>query len=100
MISRKVEYDAPEFDAQLGLDGLHRVHPEVKPRPRKTILPPDLFKRYAQLVVLARPEGFQGVPHRRAGQRETRQRDTMPEPAQAIAHKMSALRHKFNTTLF
>jgi sulfotransferase len=44
-----VEYDAPAFDAQLGLDGLHRVHPEVKARPRKTILPPDLFQRYAQL---------------------------------------------------
>ena len=25
-----VEYDAPEFDAQLGLDGLHRVHRKVE----------------------------------------------------------------------
>jgi len=45
-----VEYDAPVFDAQLGLDGLHRVHREVKPRPRRTILPPDLFKRYANMA--------------------------------------------------
>ncbi len=45
-----VTYDAPEFDAQLGLDGLHRVHPRVRPRPRKTILPPDLFDRYGQLA--------------------------------------------------
>lgn len=44
-----VSYDAPAFDAQLGLDGLHRVHPTVAPRPRETILPPDLFQRYAQL---------------------------------------------------
>ena len=44
-----VQYDAPEFDAQLGLDGLHRVHPTVAPRPRTTILPPDLFERYSQL---------------------------------------------------
>ncbi|WP_411844621.1 sulfotransferase [Roseibacillus persicicus] len=44
-----VSYDAPEFDAQLGLDGLHRVHKEVAPRPRPTILPPDLFQKYAQL---------------------------------------------------
>jgi len=44
-----VEYDAPEFDAQLGLDGLHRVHRKVEPRPRRTILPPDLFERYANL---------------------------------------------------
>lgn len=44
-----VDYDAPEFDAQLGLDGLHRVHKKVEPRPRRTILPPDLFERYANL---------------------------------------------------
>jgi sulfotransferase len=44
-----VEFDAPEFDAQLGLQGLHRVHPEVRARPRQTILPPDLFERYARL---------------------------------------------------
>ena len=46
----QVEYDAPRFDAQLGLDGLHRVHKKVEPRPRRTILPPDLFERYSQLA--------------------------------------------------
>jgi sulfotransferase len=46
----RVEYDAPAFDAQLGLDGLHRVHPEVAPRRRETILPPDLFEKYNQLA--------------------------------------------------
>lgn len=45
-----VEYDAPAFDAQLGLDGLHRVHPKVAPRPRATILPPDLFQRYSNMA--------------------------------------------------
>lgn len=45
----QVQYDAPEFDTQLGLDGLHRVKGVVRPRPRKTILPPDLFARYAKL---------------------------------------------------
>lgn len=45
-----VSYDAPAFDAQLGLEGLHRVHPEVAPRARSTILPPDLFERYAKLA--------------------------------------------------
>ena len=44
-----VEYDAPAFDAQLGLDGLHRVRAKVAPEPRKTILPPDLFEKYADL---------------------------------------------------
>lgn len=43
----QVNFDAPQFDSQLGLDGLHRVHAEVAPRPRQTILPPDLFERYS-----------------------------------------------------
>ncbi|MFC3612520.1 sulfotransferase family protein [Lutimaribacter marinistellae] len=45
-----VTYDAPAFDAGLGLDGLHRVHRTVAPRPRDTILPPDLFEKYANLA--------------------------------------------------
>jgi sulfotransferase len=44
-----VDYDAPEFDSQLGLVGLHKVHEQVAPRPRQTILPPDLFQRYGKL---------------------------------------------------
>lgn len=46
----KVSYDAPEFDAQLGMDGLHRVHPKVEPRKRETILPPDLFRKYDNMA--------------------------------------------------
>ena len=46
----KVEYDAPGFDTQLGVSGLHRVHPKVEPRPRKSILPPDLFQRYSNMA--------------------------------------------------
>jgi sulfotransferase len=45
-----VSYDAPAFDQQLGLNGLHRVHPKVAPRPRDTILPPDLFKRFSGMA--------------------------------------------------
>jgi len=45
-----VEYDAPAFDEQLGLDGLHRVRAKVAPEPRPTILPPDLFEKYASLA--------------------------------------------------
>lgn len=44
-----VQYDAPEFDQALGLDGLHRVRAKVTKQPRVTILPPDLFNQYAQL---------------------------------------------------
>lgn len=44
-----VAYDAPEFDAQLGMEGLHRVHKTVEPRTRETILPPDLFRRFSSM---------------------------------------------------
>lgn len=84
-----VQYDAPQFDAQLGLDGLHRVHPKVEPRPRKTILPPDLFQRYGQLSFwrsLGSSKAFRIV-----GQSGTEpQGDTMPEPARAIAPSASS----------
>lgn len=68
-----VEYDAPEFDFQLGVEGLHRVRPKVEFQPRRTIIPPDLFEKYSQLsfwsdssgsqayVVTAKPPE-QGVP--------------------------------------
>jgi sulfotransferase len=45
-----VEYDAPEFDSQLGMDGLHRVHKKVAPRTRETILPPDVFRKYDNMA--------------------------------------------------
>lgn len=44
-----VEYDAPAFDENLGVSGLHRVHKKVEPKPRHTILPPELFEQYSQL---------------------------------------------------
>jgi sulfotransferase len=40
-----LEYDEPEFDAQLGMPGLHRVSRRVAPNHRATILPPDLFNQ-------------------------------------------------------
>ncbi|MGL5046836.1 MAG: sulfotransferase family protein [Shewanella sp.] len=44
-----VQYDAPEFDLALGLDGLHRVRSKVAAQHRNTILPPDLFNQYNSL---------------------------------------------------
>ncbi|MFI8750258.1 sulfotransferase family protein [Vreelandella lionensis] len=41
-----VDYDAPEFDEALGVSGLHKVRPKVELQPRRTLLPPDLFKRF------------------------------------------------------
>ena len=40
-----LEYDEPEFDAQLGMPGLHKVSRRVAPNRRTTILPPDLFNQ-------------------------------------------------------
>jgi sulfotransferase len=42
-----VSYDATEFDQKAGTPGLHTVRTEVKAIPRPTILPPDLFQRFA-----------------------------------------------------
>jgi sulfotransferase len=44
-----VSYDAPAFDQALGLAGLHRVQPKVGVTERRTILPPDLYEKYAGL---------------------------------------------------
>jgi sulfotransferase len=45
----QVVYDAPEFDNNLGLAGLHRIRPKVSLERRATILPPDLFAQYADM---------------------------------------------------
>jgi sulfotransferase len=77
-----VVYDAPGFDAQLGLDGLHRVHPRVAPRERQTILPPDLFERYSRLAF------WRDMPtskaYRIVARADEAQATTMPEPRQKI----------------
>lgn len=44
-----VSYDAPDFDASLGVQGLHTVRPRVSLQQRTTILPPDLFAQYSAL---------------------------------------------------
>lgn len=45
-----VEYDAPEFDRQLGTPGLHKVRRRVAPVSRRMVLPPDLVDRYGKLA--------------------------------------------------
>lgn len=42
-----VDYDASEFDAKAGTPGLHTVRPRVEANERRSILPPDLFQRFA-----------------------------------------------------
>ena len=53
----QVEYDEPEFDAQLGAPGLHSVKSKVEFVQRRTILPPDLFEKYATLAFWRDPKG-------------------------------------------
>lgn len=45
-----VEYDAPQFDAALGMAGMHQVHRKVAPRDRQTILPPDIVEKYQDMA--------------------------------------------------
>lgn len=42
-----ISYDATAFDMKAGTPGLHTVRSTVKAIPRTTILPPDLFRRFA-----------------------------------------------------
>jgi len=44
-----VAYEASEFDAHLGAKGLHSVARKVEFRSRATILPPDLFEKFANM---------------------------------------------------
>jgi len=42
-----VAYDTDEFDRRAGTPGLHTVRGKVEARPRETLLPPDIFRRFA-----------------------------------------------------
>lgn len=43
---KNLEYDAPAFDNNLGLAGMHRIRPVVSMQYRTTILPPDVFNQF------------------------------------------------------
>ena len=42
-----VEFEAEEFDSRAGTPGLHVVRKKVSAEPRQTVLPPDVFQRFA-----------------------------------------------------
>lgn len=52
-----VAYAEPAFDAQLATPGLHTVERKVAFTPRRSILPPDLFQKYAALSFWRDPAG-------------------------------------------
>lgn len=51
-----VLYDEPEYDAKLGMPGLHKVREKVEYRERPPCIPPDLFAKYAHSNFWLRPE--------------------------------------------
>ena len=52
-----VDYAEPAVDAHPAASGLERIEREVAFTPRRTILPPDLFQRYAALSFWREPAG-------------------------------------------
>lgn len=51
-----VTYDEPDYDADIGMPGLHKVEGKVERRPREPCVPPDIFSKYADANFWARPE--------------------------------------------
>ncbi len=45
-----VEFSHDEFDNTLGVKGLHTVKKNVEFKPRRSILPPDLFEKYYEMA--------------------------------------------------
>ncbi|MDR3640487.1 MAG: sulfotransferase [Humidesulfovibrio sp.] len=52
----KVVYDEPDYDASIGMPGLHTVREKVEFRERRSILPPDIFARLAPANFWQQPE--------------------------------------------
>jgi sulfotransferase len=53
---RNVQYEAREYDENVGTPGLHSVRPTVEYRAREPVIPPDLFTRYGQTSFWSNPE--------------------------------------------
>lgn len=46
--TRHISYDEPQYDAQLGMPGLHKVRPVIEVKPRTPSIPPDIFAKYSE----------------------------------------------------
>lgn len=49
-------YDEPEYDANLGMPGMHKVREKVELQKRRPCIPPDLFAKYNDASFWLRPE--------------------------------------------
>ncbi|MFK8031356.1 MAG: sulfotransferase [Gammaproteobacteria bacterium] len=45
-----IDYSEGEFDEKIGAKGLHTVRRKVEFKPRRSILPPDLFSKYSEMA--------------------------------------------------
>lgn len=58
-----VAADEPDYDARIGLPGLHTVRPKVEHRDRPLTIPPDIYQTYAQSNFWDQAEeNLHGVP--------------------------------------
>lgn len=51
-----VVYDEPDYDAHLGMPGMHKVRGKVEHRSRQPCIPPDLLAKYADANFWLKPE--------------------------------------------
>jgi sulfotransferase len=51
-----VEYDEPDYDAYIGMPGLHKVRGKVALEKRNSTIPPDLIMKHAGLNFWTKPE--------------------------------------------
>jgi sulfotransferase len=52
-----LSYAEPDYDARLGMPGLHDISGPIHAEPRQTVLAPDLFDRYGNLQFWLNPAG-------------------------------------------
>ncbi|SIO61508.1 sulfotransferase family protein [Paraburkholderia phenazinium] len=51
-----VSYDEPDYDAHIGMPGLHKVREQVAFEDRRPCIPPDLFAKYSGSSFWMKPE--------------------------------------------
>ncbi len=51
-----VEYDEPDYDAHIGMPGLHKVRARVGMEKRSLVIPPELFAKYAPMAFWTKSE--------------------------------------------
>ena len=56
-----VVYEADAYDVDLGMPGMHTVKARVEPLRRQSIIPPDLFAKYADTSFWRRRELQRGA---------------------------------------